>query len=104
VPRYFHDAARETVYRQGDPSVSEDRQRSSLKGWRVAADIEWMCATTGPDAKMIDQYYDARRDSREHALAYFSAVKRAPGVEIEEGEYRRLREQYGERFAVRSKR
>jgi hypothetical protein len=104
VPRFFHDGASQTIYRQGDPSVVEDRTRSRLRGWVIAADIRWMSASVGPDAKIVDHWYDARRDSREGALALFSVIKRTPGLEVDEGEYRRLRSEYGDRFAARSKR
>jgi hypothetical protein len=104
VPRYFHDAASETVYRHGDPAVTADRPRSRVRGWLVAMSIEWMNASTGPDAKTVEHWYDARHDSEERALAYFSVVKRTPGVEVDHDEYRRWRKEYGERFAARSKR
>jgi hypothetical protein len=104
VPRYFHDAAAETVYRHGDPAVTADRPRSKVKGWLVAMSIEWMSASTGPDAKVVEHWYDARNDSKDRALAIFSLVKRTPGVEVDHDEYRRWRKEYGERFAARSKR
>lgn len=101
---YLHDEAKRTVYRfPSQPTVSEQKHRGKLAGWKVWMQVDITRADNHLQAngrwehatfEIPDQHFEASRYSREEAIRWFLTNHEPEGKSIAEDEYSRLKAAY----------